>query len=508
MRNFYLHVIVFISGAAVLAAEILGAWILGPFYGVSLFLWSALITVTLAALSLGHAAGGRWADKNATRSRLCTLVAGAGAWLLLIPWIKQPLLVLTEALGLRFALLVSAFLLFAPPLTLLGMIWPYAIRLRASALSEVGRSVGSLYAATMVGGIASFLFVEFFLLPHLGVNRSILTIGAVLLITAMINFAANKKSKAATLITIVFLLLAALAVWKMPPALTNHNFAATAQSEFADLRVLDTDEGRHLLVNGEIKTIVDTTSWESHSPEVAVMDIPKYFFYMPGKMLLFGLGGGAVAKNYFRAGFSVDAVENDPVVIKLASQYFGLKAAEAKLFEIDGRQFLRANEKSYDIIIINAAGSSNFPLRLLTVEAFGLMAAHLDSAGILAVNVKTVGWDDIIVSAMAATLRQRFAETLALPIAEPPNQVGNVILLASNRKLELRRELERHYFDPDYRFGPKYQKVHAWDNSFVPQTQGAPVLTDDFNPLAVWLERINLATRKEQHAYFANKKLL
>lgn len=86
MTSLYLYTIVFISGAAVLAVEILGTQILGPFYGVSLFLWSALITVTLAALSLGYAIGGRWADRGATRSRLCTVIAGAGVWLLLTPW--------------------------------------------------------------------------------------------------------------------------------------------------------------------------------------------------------------------------------------------------------------------------------------------------------------------------------------------------------------------------------------------------------------------------------------
>ena len=50
-----LYIVVFVSGAAVLAIEILGTRILGPFYGVSLFLWSALITVTLLALSVGYA---------------------------------------------------------------------------------------------------------------------------------------------------------------------------------------------------------------------------------------------------------------------------------------------------------------------------------------------------------------------------------------------------------------------------------------------------------------------
>lgn len=47
MKWSYVHCVVFIAGSAVLAIEIGGTRILGPFYGVSLFLWSALITTTL-----------------------------------------------------------------------------------------------------------------------------------------------------------------------------------------------------------------------------------------------------------------------------------------------------------------------------------------------------------------------------------------------------------------------------------------------------------------------------
>ena len=64
MQTFALYLAVFVSGASVLALEILGTRILGPFYGVSLFLWSALITVTLAALSVGYVVGGRLADRG------------------------------------------------------------------------------------------------------------------------------------------------------------------------------------------------------------------------------------------------------------------------------------------------------------------------------------------------------------------------------------------------------------------------------------------------------------
>ncbi len=85
MKTWYLYVLVFVAGASVLAVEILGTRILGPFYGVSLFLWSALITVTLAALSVGYILGGRWADKGPKITRLCYVVAGAGLWLLFVP---------------------------------------------------------------------------------------------------------------------------------------------------------------------------------------------------------------------------------------------------------------------------------------------------------------------------------------------------------------------------------------------------------------------------------------
>ena len=137
MKHKYLYLSVSLSGASVLAIEILGTRILGPFYGVSLFLWSALITVTLAALSAGYALGGRWADKGATYPRLSSLLAGAGLWLIAVPWMRNPLLHLAEPFGLRFAALVAALALFFVPLMLLGMVSPYAIKLRASSLEDI-----------------------------------------------------------------------------------------------------------------------------------------------------------------------------------------------------------------------------------------------------------------------------------------------------------------------------------------------------------------------------------
>ena len=118
MKSGYIYVVVTVSGASVLALEILGTRILGPFYGVGLFLWSALITVTLAALAAGYAIGGRWADAGPKLKRLSLLLLLAGIWVVLIPWLKRPVLGLVEPLGLRAAVLLAATILFFPPLML------------------------------------------------------------------------------------------------------------------------------------------------------------------------------------------------------------------------------------------------------------------------------------------------------------------------------------------------------------------------------------------------------
>jgi spermidine synthase len=509
MKNLDLYVIVFISGAAVLAMEILGTRILGPFYGVSLFLWSALITVTLAALSAGYAVGGRWADKGATRFRLCTLIAGAGIWLLLIPWIKRPVLALTEPLGLRFAVLVAAFVLFAPPLTLLGMVSPYAIKLKTVRLEEVGRSAGNLYAISTVASVISALLTGFFLIPNFGVSRLTLTIGVILLMTASIGLLDKQKPHVMVSIVAVALVIGAIVIWRMPTNDTDPKgrLLAVEQSAYAEIRVLDMHSRRHLLIDGGIHTIVDPLTWKSHYPYVAVVDLTKYFFEKPGQLLLIGLGGGSVVKNFACEGWTVEAVEIDPVVTEVAYKHFGLDSSEAKIFHLDGRQFLLTHEETYDIIMMDAFGSSSIPFHLVTVEAFGLIASHLNPGGALAINIEANGWHDLMVRSLAATLKQHFPEVQVLPASESSESLGNVIILASHAKLELRKELERNYTDLDKRFSANYQQNHAWDNRFVPDTRNAPVLTDDLNPVDLWAEAINLAARKDLHRYFEQSGL-
>ncbi len=72
----------------------------------------------------------------------------------------------------------------------------------------------------------------------------------------------------------------------------------------------------------------------------------------------------------------------------------------------------------------------------------------------------------------------------------------------------MKDELERDYGNPDYRFSANYERNHAWDNRFVPDTKNSIILSDDLNPIDIWSERINLQSRKALHEFLGEVSFL
>lgn len=511
MKKFwYLYLVVFIAGSSVLAVEILGTRILGPFYGVNLFLWSALISVTLIALSIGYLIGGRWADKGPKIERLCYLLIGAGLWLLFLPILKRPLLNLAEPLGLRLAVLTAAFILFTPPLTLLGMVSPYAIKLRASNMGEVGRTAGDLYALSTIASVIAAIVTGFVLIPNVGIARLIAIIGVVLIFTAVLGLFIERRNRPQKLIAGSILLACPLSWFILPQELPSPDkgLLAIEQSPYAEIRVVEDERYRYLLIDGGTHTIVDPDTWETFFPYAAVVDIPREFFDRPGDMLLIGLGGGSVVKNYHKKGWKVTGIEIDPEVIEVAYEYFGLKASEGEIICQDGRQFLLGTNEKYQIIVMDAFGSSSIPFHLATQESFGLIKEHLEEDGILAINLESMGWEDILVRSLAITLKPHFSNILALPTQENYNGLGNMVLLATNRSLESSRGIPTGEIPSrEYLRSMEYKRDYAWQYRFVPDSTAGQLLTDDLNPVDLWSDQINLEARKRLHEYFEKSGL-
>jgi spermidine synthase len=497
--------VVALSGGAVLALEILGTRILGPFYGVSLYLWSALISVTLAALSLGYFLGGAWADRGPTARRLAGLLLAAGLWVLLVPLLRDPVLAAGERLGLLAAILAAAAALFFPPLVLLGIVSPYAIRLSARELGEVGRTAGNLYAVSTVASVVAALATGFLLIPHFGVLRLTLATGLALLLAAWVAFAGSTR-RATAAATLAVLGLASLAVLRLgSSSAADGGVVYRGHSGYAELCVLDRGGLRYFLIDGGVHSVVQLDRGETRHPYVVVAELACDLFEAPGEALLIGLGGGSAAKELTWRGWKVEAVEIDPVVTQVAQEHFGLEPLHARVRHADGRRFLRSSRARYDLVFLDAFGSSAIPFHLVTAEAFGLVRERLRRGGVVVVNLEARGWDHVLVRSVAATLRTHFPHVLALPIAEPPDRLGNLILLASDRALDIPDDVVGWPIDSlhdEYQHWRSLARRHAWDNRFTPRAEGAVVLTDERNPVDLWSEEINRGARQELHELF------
>src|SRR6187455_2228508 len=71
-----LYAILFVTGGAVLALELLASRIMTPYFGVSLYIWTGILSITLVALALGYWLGGKLAaGRQAGAPRLMQLYA-------------------------------------------------------------------------------------------------------------------------------------------------------------------------------------------------------------------------------------------------------------------------------------------------------------------------------------------------------------------------------------------------------------------------------------------------
>ena len=104
-----------------------------------------------------------------------------------------------------------------------------------------------------------------------------------LLIVALVGVLAGRKisSVGVTGVIVVVALFGLGAATEEPdPA---RGLMAVEQSPYAELRVVDVDDIRYMLIDGSIHTMVDTRTHESHFPYVHVLDVLNHIVADPGE---------------------------------------------------------------------------------------------------------------------------------------------------------------------------------------------------------------------------------
>jgi len=174
MASAMLMMVVFGCGFALMALEMLGARLLNPYFGSSIYVWGSVISIFLLALSVGYLVGGWLSAWRPDARVLAVVILLAAAGFAFVPVIAQRVnnCVFNLDLDDRWGALLAAILLFLVPSLLLGMVSPFSVRLAARDIARVGASAGALYAVSTLGSflgciLTSFYFVLWWTVPSI-----------------------------------------------------------------------------------------------------------------------------------------------------------------------------------------------------------------------------------------------------------------------------------------------------------------------------------------------------
>ncbi len=473
-----IRLLVLLSGFISMELEILGTRLISPIFGSTIYVWTSLIGVTLTFLALGYWYGGKLADKGKIDlNKLGLIILFLGIYICLLPFISRAILYQFNSLGIIFGPLLVAFVILAFPIFFLGFVVPTSVKLVTSSLEKVGRKAGEIYALATVGSIIGTFTTGFFLILYLGITKTALITGIILILLSLIVM--NKKNKKIFLVLLLIPLLIILQSQIAYPSEILESF----EGYNGQVKVIQWDEEDIGLYSGQlILTTVNPKTKENKMSYGKYFEIP--FIYNPEhkKVLMVGLAGGAVARELIKKyNLEMDIVEIEPKMIDLARKYFYWND-EATVYVDDGRHFIENSDEKYDVIIIDIG--LIFPIwHLYTEEAFQEYEKHLNDDGVLVINLiaSKEGEYAKTTKSLYKTLELVFNDVLILRNPRTnPEKIQNIILFVSKTEID-ENKLASIVNLSDYS-GPSIEEMIE-DNSNFEIDDNVKLTIDDF-PIA------------------------
>jgi spermidine synthase len=478
------NVVVFIASFCTLVIELVAGRIMAPYVGVSLYTWTSIIGVVLAGISIGAYLGGRMADRYPRSSTLGWLLffSGLGAFSI------SPL---TNLVGgaqfhttLMSRILLITTIIFFIPSCLLGMISPVVVKLTLNNLDKTGNVVGKIYAFSTLGSILGTFATGFFLISWIGTRSILLTMGVILIISALIfgNFFRSKKALA---FFFLFLFLSAFL-----PFVGLRVYAAAKPAELSfptsPMESLKTfynyafrpplEEETYFFKESDYYTIKLKTSIKQSDGnflESLVLDhlIHSYTdlqdpFYLEYDYIriyeemvrwqvkkrsslkaLFLGGGGYTFPRFIDAKYpkaEIDVVEIDPEITRTAKKYLGVSEnTKIRTFNEDGRWFVMncRDKGTYDFIFGDAFNDLSIPYHLTTKEFAILLKSLLKPDGMLMANVIDSFKQGAFMPSYIRTLEEVFGKgnVHLISLSSDYDHIGisTFVVVASPKKLDM-----------------------------------------------------------------------
>lgn len=401
-NKYFLYLTEFFSGMSVMAVELGASRLMAPYFSSSQIVWTVIIGVIMIAMALGNVWGGRIADKNPSPDKLYGRLLLAAVWIALIPFagryliagISLLLAVFITKNFLVWAALFACLAVFAFPCVLLGTVTPSLVKYSVNSLDNNGKTVGELGALNTIGSIIGTFLPTFVTIPTVGTAITFLIFSGVLAAISIIYFFSKKTKLIKCVLSIVLILILGLTSSSFSFAFWEDDITLEDESIYNYLQVKETDSSVILSTNVLfgvqsilMKEAKLTGMYYDYALAAPVMaGIPQ--MDSPGSILILGLGSGTFAKycSEFFPGTSIEGVEIDQKIAGLASEYFDLPDT-VKVSVYDGRSYLTASDKKYDVIMVDAYQDITIPFQMSSVEFFTEVQNHLTDNGVMVVNM-------------------------------------------------------------------------------------------------------------------------
>ena len=483
MKKYRLEIIVFFAGAIGMGLELIAARILSPYVGSSNVVWTSIIGIILASMSLGYWIGGKRADKNATIDQISDILLISAIFTSIIP-ILETLVVkqLAEMIeNLTISAILCAIIVFSIPSFILAMISPFAVKIKSKEESEIGSLSGRISSLSTIGSIIGTFSMGFLLIPNIGVTNINIIITLLLIVLSI--FSKEKKNKKYLYVIIlnisIVLILIILGKWIFK--LNNPDILLDTDSQYSRIWVkqIATEKNTYktLQVDTGLESYIDIDTGEMGAKYLRFYDLFEYFNKNAKDTLLIG-GAAYTYPIHYLDKFenkTIDVVEIDEKMTEIAQNEFGLDTSNPRLniYNQDGRSYLNYSEKKYDTILIDAFKGMNAPFELTTYQALSNAKNLLNENGIVLTNIisSIEGENSKFIQYEYATYKAVFDDVKIFMVNSNDREIEqNLILMGIKGNLEIDDS--------------KFEKYNNYLKMEVTNFEtNKKIVTDDFAPI-------------------------
>ncbi|MCH7812587.1 MAG: fused MFS/spermidine synthase [Planctomycetes bacterium] len=459
------------TGAVALAYEVAWMRLMAIFTSNSVYVFTMVVTVFLAALAVGSGLAARLlrtrrVDHLRALIGIQILLALIGPVVLAflpqaaVADLVSPLAGARRVLLLEYALSVAV--VFAPTV-LIGMTLPLLLALVGDPLTRAGRSVGRLYAYNALGTIVGATLTGILLIPLLGLRGTLLGLAAVNFLIASGATALDRNPPArwrvatqcgAAGFVLLVVFLPATLHFRRPVSTAEETVLYYAEGPSATVHVSEFDgqEGRHRTLFVDSKSVAGTYQ-EIVTDQKMLAHLPLLLHPQPERALTVGFGTGGTSYSMLTHRVKVDCVEIEPRVVDayrlFESENHGLVGPDHERLDFhlildDARAWLQVAPEPYDVIVtdvtsIQYRGNGN----LYTVEYFRLMRQRLAPDGLACAWVPLTGVTPDQLETLVRSFQAVYPHTSIWYMVNLPTDFA--ILVGSSQRLaiDLRRIAQR-----------------------------------------------------------------